>query len=127
MPIPHSESSASAWFHWCAGQPQRRVVGRVIVACLSLLLISSGCERTRTLDEQGYAFAQSLYGVCSRKDEARLTQLIEQLEEAMRTGELSTGEYRQLQPAFGLAQRGEWQAARESVHQLMQRQVLRSG
>lgn len=107
-------------------QPQQTVRYCLILASLGWCMLYAGCQRSRTLDQQGYAFAQTLYGICSREDEVRLLQFVGQLEDAARTGAITAGEYRQLQPALGLAERGEWQAARESIHQLLQRQVLRS-
>lgn len=107
-------------------QPQQTVRYWVLVATLGWCVLYAGCQRSRTLDQQGYAFAQTLYGICSRQDEARLQQFVGQLEDAARTGAVTAGEYRQLQPALERAQRGEWQAARESIHQLLQRQVLGS-
>jgi hypothetical protein len=107
-------------------QPAPGTLRRATIAGLVWCGLMLGCQPARTLDQQGYAFAQALYGICSRQDEARLQQFVGQLEDAARTGAVTAGEYRQLQPALERAQRGEWQAARESIHQLLQRQVLRS-
>ena len=87
---------------------------------LILLLCAVGCGGYGEISPHSYEYAQALYSICNRQDEARLDPFSEQLLAAADAGELPVHEAEWMEDIADLARDGQWEdAARKSRRMLM--------
>lgn len=90
---------------------------------LSLVCLSTlGCGYGKVSPE-GYQYAITLYSICNRHDEKRLTVFVDKLDSATSEGELTEKEAGWMKEIAVQAQAGDWQAATTEARKLIGDQV----
>jgi hypothetical protein len=71
----------------------------------------------------GYQRAMALVSICNRKDEGRLSALVQDVRESTESGDLTAYDSKTLLRITGRAEAGDWESAARMVRSLMEAQV----
>ncbi|MCG8449305.1 MAG: hypothetical protein MI725_06990 [Pirellulales bacterium] len=91
--------------------------------CFLVVGVLAGCGGYDQISPNAYQYSKALYSICNRCDEAKLTQLLDQLATAREKQELTSTEAAWLSDIAATAQAGDWPAAAKEARQLMEEQI----
>ncbi len=75
------------------------------------------------ISSTGSEYALAMFSACNRHDGKHLERIMEQMEEAVSSGELSDADMRVLKSIADQAQAGRWQRATSQLRSLMEAQI----
>ena len=98
---------------------------RLLLVCLLIVCLLVGCGGYEEISPRAYQYAQALYSICNRQDDAKLMDFVKQLDTAIEQGQLTSQEATWLNEIVMKSKAGEWSSATQEARQLMEDQIRR--